>query len=655
MKALKIKKRKGPTFPHMTATVGWLNYNQIQEKPDVTFKILVLGEKNVGKTSVISSLFTPIDELKTLPTCGADFVNKYYVFRNELKICLQIWDFAGEKSFHSLNRQYFRNWDACIHLFDASNFKTLDIISDLLEITEEEFGKKRTHKKGFHFLLANKIDLVDDETKEFFDNANSPSLDSGKLKKDWEKVKRLLIRECLYLMNCSAFDQNSARNIPKKCLKGQPEIICDSHIIQLNKLNGRDSSLVHKKFHQSDSVLMQHSTAFHRNEIERKSLRNDERIRKLVKSSKMHNIDHGQLLKLDEKQRRKGPAPKVTSRMKFESSKRSLLSITEEGWSKLQEKHIVEPKRRYYKSNKMVEDPLAYLNIDSYEIESLPESEYNSESDDNCTSNSFQTTRDIDRNVSTQESDTYQTVFRLNENNSIAQEDGTDDETTSCFYGDYMQIGDKTATKKLNNQSVIGENFKRYSICEPKINFNQDKIPVSFHNNDYEDHYSYVNTHMVNSNGNDVNYKEDEQVGNNNYTTERTNTIPNSILKNEREICQKNENGKCGKMNHLEKKMMCDGINQDSDSNYYGRFCSNKQYRFHKNGNCNGRRFNRTSLNLKAMNPSTEDSVFNSQIELNRRYSQLKEIFSDSYVNWAKMDEMFVKNSFYPDNCFCSK
>ncbi|KAI3386301.1 hypothetical protein SNEBB_010818, partial [Seison nebaliae] len=173
----------------------------------------MVESKKVGKTSIISSLFGRINEVKIIPTIGADYANKYYLFHNELKICLEIWDFSGKESFNSVNLMYFKKWDACVHVFDGNDLNTLKPIPNLIQITEEEFRKGNTNKKGFHFLLANKIDLVDEETKHFFDVANSPSLNVNEINDDWQKIKHLMTREYLYLLSCSSFEQKSVEDV----------------------------------------------------------------------------------------------------------------------------------------------------------------------------------------------------------------------------------------------------------------------------------------------------------------------------------------------------------------------------------------------------------------------------------------------------------
>ena len=82
---------------------------------DYTFKVLMLGDASVGKTSLtlryISGYFT--EDLKL--TIGVDFYSKILTVSGK-KVKLQIWDFGGEERFRFLLSHY------CLdHLPDWTN------------------------------------------------------------------------------------------------------------------------------------------------------------------------------------------------------------------------------------------------------------------------------------------------------------------------------------------------------------------------------------------------------------------------------------------------------------------------------------------------------------------------------------------------------
>jgi small GTP-binding protein len=106
---------------------------------DFTFKIMMLGDNSVEKTSLtiryISGFF--LEDLKL--TVGVDFYSKTISFRGR-KVKLHIWDFDGEERFRFLLSQYCKGADAAISLYDTTNRLTLDHIPDWVHIIREHAG-----------------------------------------------------------------------------------------------------------------------------------------------------------------------------------------------------------------------------------------------------------------------------------------------------------------------------------------------------------------------------------------------------------------------------------------------------------------------------------------------------------------------------------
>lgn len=72
------------------------------------YKIIIVGDSNVGKSSLISSYFDqPFDE-ETVQTMAPCYSSKEVQRSDGTLISLQIWDTAGQERFHSINTAYFR-------------------------------------------------------------------------------------------------------------------------------------------------------------------------------------------------------------------------------------------------------------------------------------------------------------------------------------------------------------------------------------------------------------------------------------------------------------------------------------------------------------------------------------------------------------------
>ncbi|MFX1409909.1 MAG: GTP-binding protein [Promethearchaeota archaeon] len=119
---------------------------------DFTYKILMLGDASVGKTSLtiryISGFF--LEDLKL--TIGVDFYSKTTAFKDK-KVKLQIWDFGGEERFRFLLHQYCKGANGAFFLYDITNSITLDHLPDWTSIIREHAGDIPI------MLIGSKLDL----------------------------------------------------------------------------------------------------------------------------------------------------------------------------------------------------------------------------------------------------------------------------------------------------------------------------------------------------------------------------------------------------------------------------------------------------------------------------------------------------------------
>ncbi|MDX1799041.1 MAG: Rab family GTPase [Candidatus Lokiarchaeia archaeon] len=106
---------------------------------DYTFKVLMLGDASVGKTSLtiryISGFFQ--EDLKL--TIGVDFYSKTTIFNNK-KVKLQIWDFGGEERFRFLLSQYCKGANGAFFLYDITNQSSLHHLPDWTQVIREHSG-----------------------------------------------------------------------------------------------------------------------------------------------------------------------------------------------------------------------------------------------------------------------------------------------------------------------------------------------------------------------------------------------------------------------------------------------------------------------------------------------------------------------------------
>ncbi|CAF3872289.1 unnamed protein product [Rotaria magnacalcarata] len=96
---------------------------------DYMFKLLIIGNSSVGKTSF---LFRYADDSFTsafVSTVGIDFKVKT-VFRHDKRVKLQIWDTAGQERYRTITTAYYRGAMGFILMYDITNEESFNAVQD---------------------------------------------------------------------------------------------------------------------------------------------------------------------------------------------------------------------------------------------------------------------------------------------------------------------------------------------------------------------------------------------------------------------------------------------------------------------------------------------------------------------------------------------
>ena len=140
-----------------------------EEDYDFIFKVLLLGNSDVGKSSIILRYVDQTWSDTFVPTIGVDFKVKTLEVDNK-KIKMQIWDTAGQERFRTVISSYFRGSHGLFLIYDITNRDSFKNLENWLSEIEEN-----ANKNVLKFLIGNKCDLENDreiETKEGQDFAN---------------------------------------------------------------------------------------------------------------------------------------------------------------------------------------------------------------------------------------------------------------------------------------------------------------------------------------------------------------------------------------------------------------------------------------------------------------------------------------------------
>ena len=122
---------------------------------DLSIKIGLLGNSSVGKSCLIRRYIEDKYEDNFITTIGVDYYEKNVEVNNTI-IKLIIQDTTGEERFRSISKNYYKNVDGIIFVFDVTNYDSfIDGIRYWLNECDNEIGE---FKK---ILVGNKIDLCE--------------------------------------------------------------------------------------------------------------------------------------------------------------------------------------------------------------------------------------------------------------------------------------------------------------------------------------------------------------------------------------------------------------------------------------------------------------------------------------------------------------
>ncbi|XP_022912797.1 ras-related protein Rab-32-like [Onthophagus taurus] len=128
-------------------------------KNEVLFKILVIGDFGVGKTSIIRRYAEGTFSPKYKITIGADFAIKRLDWDEDLRINLQLWDIAGHERFGSLTSVYYRYAVGAAIVFDLTRPETFESVTKWLNDLKDKISLPKGQNLPV-ILLANKADIT---------------------------------------------------------------------------------------------------------------------------------------------------------------------------------------------------------------------------------------------------------------------------------------------------------------------------------------------------------------------------------------------------------------------------------------------------------------------------------------------------------------
>ena len=122
--------------------------------PTYIFKIVVVGDWGVGKTTSITKFVKDIFKADYVPTLGVH-ITKKSISLNGNDVDLMIWDLAGQDRFAMVRQRFYDETDGVFIVYDTTRRSSLDHVKNWYKEVQE-------YTRAIPIILVgNKIDLVD--------------------------------------------------------------------------------------------------------------------------------------------------------------------------------------------------------------------------------------------------------------------------------------------------------------------------------------------------------------------------------------------------------------------------------------------------------------------------------------------------------------
>jgi small GTP-binding protein len=131
---------------------------------DCLFKILIVGDINTGKTSILDQFTNSHFDGAYISTIGIDFNVKIISVNESACVKLQVWDTCGQERFRSLTRSYYRDTDAIIIVYDITSRRSFENAKVWIKEVEQYVDND-----VLPVLVGNKSDLFINREIQYFE------------------------------------------------------------------------------------------------------------------------------------------------------------------------------------------------------------------------------------------------------------------------------------------------------------------------------------------------------------------------------------------------------------------------------------------------------------------------------------------------------
>ena len=159
-----------------------MSNNNNKNLTKISYKIVLIGNTQVGKTCFFKRLTKGIFAEKNISTIGIDRAKITKIIsvpedpfdssskEKEIEFSIDFFDTAGQERYRSITSGYYKNSHGLLLLYDITNKKSFEDVEVWMQSVLDNLGDKGSNKKKNYslILIGNKIDLEENRviTKE---------------------------------------------------------------------------------------------------------------------------------------------------------------------------------------------------------------------------------------------------------------------------------------------------------------------------------------------------------------------------------------------------------------------------------------------------------------------------------------------------------
>ena len=124
-----------------------------------SFKVVLVGESGVGKTSMITQFIDQIFQEDQQSTTGGTFSTKDVICDGSKILRFEIWDTAGQEKYRSLTTMFYKDANAAVMVYDVTRAESFEELKNY-------WAKQIKENSPVNIILviaANKSDLIEQE------------------------------------------------------------------------------------------------------------------------------------------------------------------------------------------------------------------------------------------------------------------------------------------------------------------------------------------------------------------------------------------------------------------------------------------------------------------------------------------------------------